>query len=225
MKQPLIYICEDDLALGKSIQSLLVASGYRCLVSIEAEELRDLMGQEIPDLLLLDYQLPGEDGISIAQRYCSSIPRLRAIVMSVKSDKAVMQHGYSAGAMMFLPKPFDPEVLLACLRGVFVPAPVNEVSLFCTANKLVCATADVRLTAPEVKLLSCIATEGGGVVEYFQLMNVLGLPVDEQGKVRLEVVVSRLRKKLKVLNEHCEFGIKNKQKVGYYLQGQLNIHA
>ncbi len=74
---------------------------------------------QVPDLLLLDIQLPGESGYSIAQRYLRAMPSLRVIMMSVLNKQHDVLTGYNSGAMLYLAKPFRPETLVACLKGVF----------------------------------------------------------------------------------------------------------
>lgn len=225
MKQPIIYICEDDLALGESIQELLIAQGYLCELFVEGVELDERMIIQTPDVLLLDVQLPGEDGIAIAKRCCQALPRLRAIIMSVKNDHRIRSQGYSAGAMLYLPKPFEPESLLACLRGVFSAGDVVEpITLWVKSRQLVINEQVLRLTVQEVRLLSCLAFHQSNVVEYFQLMTFLKLPLDDDlSRARLEIVVSRLRKKLKACNADGVLNIRNKQKVGYFLDTRISL--
>ena len=225
MKQPIIYICEDDLALGESIQKLLITEGYLCELFFEGSELDERMIIQTPDALLLDYQLPGEDGITIAQKYCQALPRLRAIIMSVKNDQRIRSQGYSAGAMLYLSKPFEPESLLACLRGVFSAGDVVEpITLWVKSRRLVINEQVLRLTVQEVRLLSGLAFHQSNVVEYFQLMTFLKLPLDDDlSRARLEIVVSRLRKKLKACNADGVLNIRNKQKVGYFLDTRISL--
>lgn len=225
MKQPIIYICEDDLALGESIQKLLIAEGYLCELFFEGSELDERMIIQTPDALLLDYQLPGEDGITIAQKYCQALPRLRAIIMSVKNDQRIRSQGYSAGAMLYLSKPFEPESLLACLRGVFGSGDaVEPITLWVKSRQLVIGEQVLPLTVAEIRVLSCLALHQSNVVEYFQLMTLLNLPLDDDlSRARLEVVVSRLRKKLKACNTDYELNIRNKQKFGYFLDTRISI--
>lgn len=82
----------------------LLREGYRCQLFGEAVDMDEQASKQVPDLLLLDIQLPGESGLSIAQRYQRAVPGLRVIVMSVLNQSADVLKGYDSGAMLYLLK-------------------------------------------------------------------------------------------------------------------------
>ena len=101
MTTPLIYICEDDPDLGKAIMSRLQDEGYRVTWFADPQDMDEQGNSEAPDLLLLDVQLPGETGYSIAKRYLRTLPGLRVIMMSVLSRNEDLMLGYESGAMVY----------------------------------------------------------------------------------------------------------------------------
>jgi len=229
MTRPLVYICEDDPSLGEAVMGRLQQEGYQCCLFGEASEMDEQAKTQAPDLLLLDIQLPGESGYSIAQRYLRVMPGLRVIMMSVLSKQHDVLTGYNSGAMLYLPKPFKPEALIACLKGVFgsladeTHREFNETCLSIESQTLSYPSGFVRLTESEVKVLVFLALRYPGVAEYHELMEHLGLNLDRARKNTLEALISRLRHKLAPI-EREDLSIKNVRNMGYQLSVELIIH-
>jgi DNA-binding response OmpR family regulator len=222
MTVKLIYICEDDPHLGLATQALLKEEGYDCQLFVDSEALDKQCRQRLPDVLLLDNGLPGESGFDIAKRYEIAEPNIRIIMMSVLQKAHHLSQGYSAGAMLYLPKPFDPEALIACLRGLFKDRALQyRLTLKMQSRKLLYPEGVVDLTINETKILYCLSLRYR-VVEYYELMEELGLDLDTNGKSALEMMVSRLRKKLKYV-PHNMLVISNKQNLGYSINNVVNL--
>ena len=228
MTTPLIYICEDDPDLGKAIMSRLQDEGYRVTWFADPQDMDEQGNSEAPDLLLLDVQLPGETGYSIAKRYLRTLPGLRVIMMSVLSRNEDLMLGYESGAMVYLPKPFKPEALLACLSGIFgtneslAPLASAQLSLNMQTHKLAHKDEHVLLTANEARVLSFLALRSPAVAEYYEIMEVMGIDLDHARQNTLEAFMSRLRRKL-VGFDRDELTLKNKRNSGYALMGNLII--
>jgi DNA-binding response OmpR family regulator len=219
----LIYICEDDPHLGLATQALLKEEGFDCQLFVDSEELDEQCNQRLPDVLLLDNELPGESGFDIAKRYDVAAPNIRIIMMSVLQKNHHISQGYRAGAMLYLPKPFDPEALIACLRGLFKGSALQyRLTLKMESQRLLYPEGVVDLTINETKILCCLSLRYPRVVEYFELMETLGLDLDSNRKKSLEVMVSRLRKKLKDVPRDM-LTISNKQSLGYSITEALHV--
>ena len=228
MTTPLIYICEDDPDLGKAIMSRLQDEGYRVTWFADPQDMDEQGNSEAPDLLLLDVQLPGETGYSIAKRYLRTLPGLRVIMMSVLSRNEDLMLGYESGAMVYLPKPFKPEALLACLSGIFgtneslAQLASAQLSLNMQTHKLAYKDEHVLLTANEARVLSFLALRSPAVAEYYEIMEVMGIDLDHARQNTLEAFMSRLRRKL-VGFDRDELTLQNKRNSGYALKGNLII--
>jgi DNA-binding response OmpR family regulator len=223
MSIALIYICEDDMHLGPATQQLILEHGFDCLLFMDAESLDAQCDQQLPDVLLLDNELPGENGFSIAARYRQAVPNMRIIMMSVLSQKHHLKKGYEVGAMLYLPKPFEPEALIACLRGLFHDLPTQtRLTLNIASHQLHHSTGFIELTETEAKLLCCLSIRSPQVVEYFEIMEAVGLNLEQSRKTSLEVIVSRLRRKLKPVDK-AWLTINNKQSVGYSIAEPLHV--
>ena len=228
MTRPLVYICEDDPSLGEVILHRLQQEGYQCHLFCEAFEMDECSHSPVPDLLLLDIQLPGESGYSIAQRYLRVMPNLRVIMMSVLSKQNDILAGYNAGAMLYLAKPFKPEALIACLRGVFgdifdeAHNEPKDPCLTVVSQTLSHEDVSVKLVESEVKMLMFLALRYPDAAEYYELMEHIGLDLESSRKNTLETFVSRLRQKLAPI-EHEYLTIKNVRNTGYQLSSAIII--
>jgi DNA-binding response OmpR family regulator len=89
------------------------------------------------------------------------------------------------------------------------------------SRKLLYPEGVVDLTINETKILYCLSVRYR-VVEYYELMEVLGIDLDSNGKSALEIMVSRLRRKLKYL-PHNMLVISNKQSLGYSITDVITV--
>jgi DNA-binding response OmpR family regulator len=149
-------------------------------------------------------------------------------MMSVLSRNEDLMLGYESGAMVYLPKPFKPEALLACLSGIFganeslAQLASGQLSLNMQTHKLAHKDEYVLLTANEARVLSFLALRSPTVAEYYEIMEVMSIDLDHARQNTLEAFMSRLRRKL-VGFDCTELTLKNKRNSGYALMGNLII--
>jgi len=224
MNVHLIEICEDDVDLSASICELITSEGYSARCSSCAEDLDMNFSHRPPDALLLDLRLPGENGRSIATRYRKLYPSLPIIMMSVEGATEDRIAGYESGAMLYLPKPFEPEALLACLKGLFASKTSAEGLRLKLSTRELISQNTITISEAECKLIRLLAVRSPEVIEYWELMECLGYNLEDDKKSNLEVVISRLRKKLRGSSiEREQLQIVAKHQVGYALIGNLEI--
>lgn len=108
-----IVLVEDHDLLRTVTESVLTGAGHKVLALGCAEEVDEALSGMNPDLYILDLNLPGEDGISLARRIRRSHPRVGIIMTTVRSEVTDRLDGYESGADIYLPKPTDPTELLA----------------------------------------------------------------------------------------------------------------
>ena len=222
---PLIYICEDDSGFGGAILLRLQQEGYECRLFGDGAEMDQSSCYLMPDLLLLDVELPGESGHSVAKRYLRAMPSMRVIMMSELNQPQDMLTGYHSGAMLYLLKPFKIEAIIACLKGIFGTLSAAQtydsvITLDMESHKLKHAGGALVLTQNEVKALASMALRSPETIEYHELMEAMGFNLDSARKNTLETLISRLRRKLAVINRP-ELIIQNKRNVGYHLAANL----
>ncbi len=92
------------------------------------EEAIEMAKQHQPDIILMDINMPGIDGISASQRITELVPRAQIIIMSVQSDSDYLRRAMLAGARDFLTKPFGGDELIQAVRRVYSKRPVIPVA-------------------------------------------------------------------------------------------------
>ena len=121
--QPRVLVVDDDPALRQLLQDYLGLSGFQVDVAEGGEQMRQQMAQAMPDLVVLDIMLPGEDGLSLtrALRQSGTVPILMLSARGEEIDRVV---GLELGADDYLAKPFSPRELLARVRALLRRAAV-----------------------------------------------------------------------------------------------------
>jgi DNA-binding response OmpR family regulator len=109
-----VLIFEDDDSLRSLIRETLAIDGYRVLEAETAAIGLHLFSKEKPDLVILDINLPGEDGISICRkiRAHSTQKATPVIMLTARTEFDSKKQGFDAGADHYLTKPFPPQELL-----------------------------------------------------------------------------------------------------------------
>lgn len=112
-----ILIVEDDAEIRTLLAELLVAEGFFVVQSSNGREMDDALNTAVPDLVILDLMLPGEDGLSICRRLRtnSTVPIL---MLTAKGDEIDRVVGLEVGADDYLVKPFSPRKLTARIRAL-----------------------------------------------------------------------------------------------------------
>ncbi len=115
-----VLIVEDEPAIQELIAVNLEAAGHHTLRATDAEQALTILRETLPDLVLLDWMLPGQSGLAIA-RHLRSAERTRAIPIIMLTAKSAEQDkvaGLEAGADDYVTKPFSPRELLARIKAV-----------------------------------------------------------------------------------------------------------
>ena len=224
-----IAIVEDHADLRELFIDYLRAqsrdvAGFCC-----ADDLDDhLAGQDV-DLLILDLNLPGEDGFSIARRLRSAHPGLHIIMVTARTAVEERIKGYASGADLYLSKPVTPAELSAAVGSV--ARRVHEANnrhskLLLDTVRLVLHSgqAEVALGKADVVLIKSLAEAPGRKLEYWRLMELLDLEPDNKGKSALEVRISRLKTKMAEVGAP-DPAIKSLWKEGYQLCVAVQINA
>lgn len=221
-----IAILEDHLALREIFSQHLTAAGYRVFAGSCAEDLDDYANEQKIDLLILDLNLPGENGLSIAKRYHNAYKDLQIIMLTVRAEIQDKIIGYESGADLYLPKPVSAEELNAAVKSVFRRTEGRGASGHPKLNPLKMQLSheqsSVSLGPTECKILMALVRASDGLLEYWQLMDLLGVEATDKGRTNLGVYVHRLNKKLPQIGLP-ETSIQSIWKVGYQLTEQIEI--
>jgi two-component system phosphate regulon response regulator PhoB len=117
---PRILIVEDESPIAELISVNLRHNGFQPVWAMDSESAQRELDEILPDVILLDWMLPGESGLTLARRWRSS-SRTKAVpilMLTARGDEADRVAGLDAGADDYIVKPFSPRELLARIRAV-----------------------------------------------------------------------------------------------------------
>lgn len=114
-RQKTILVVDDDEALAEAVKMILEDEGYEVLTAFGSKHADQLIQEQCPDLIVLDYRLPGENGLSIAQRLKQSASTQRVPIVMISASYSIQKPAMEAGADVFLPKPFSFNTLLSTI--------------------------------------------------------------------------------------------------------------
>ena len=112
-----VLIVEDDRDIREMVAEYLGGHGYQVHQAESGSDMREAIERTLPDVVLLDVRLPGEDGLTLA-RYLRERYDLGIIMVTAASDVVDRVVGLEIGADDYVTKPFDPRELLARVKSV-----------------------------------------------------------------------------------------------------------
>jgi len=121
-----IVIVDDDARIRDLLRRFLSQEGFDVLLAEESRALARIMQRESVDLLVLDWMLPGEDGLAICRRLRAEGQKVPIIMLTAKGEDVDRITGLELGADDYLAKPFNPRELLARIHAVLRRRPVQE---------------------------------------------------------------------------------------------------
>ena len=113
-----VLLLDDDLRLRDLLERYLAEQGMTVRAVADGRVLDSALERDRFDVLVLDWMLPGEDGLSICRRLQSSHPELPIVMLTAKADEIDRIVGLEMGADDYLPKPFNPRELVARIKAV-----------------------------------------------------------------------------------------------------------
>lgn len=123
---PTILVADDDVSIGTVLGQALKRAGYVVRVTARATELREWVEQGLGDLIVIDVIMPDGNGLDLLAVLRVKRPDLRAIVISAESTFVTAIKAAQAGAIEYLPKPFDLQHFLHVVEQILKPENVIE---------------------------------------------------------------------------------------------------
>ncbi len=211
-EQSLICICDDEEPLRAMLAEYLEKNGFRTIQAQDAGSLREALESENPDVLLLDINMPGEDGLSILRSLQGDEHAPRVIMLTAAGETVDRIVGLEMGADDYLAKPVDLRELVARVRAVLRRATRKEVEdpqaaqgrlpfgkawLDLEAAKLFDEDGKpVPLTAMEFNLLKLFAKNRGRVLNRDQILEGAHDREWDPFDRSIDIRISRIRKKI-----------------------------
>ena len=113
---PIVFVVDDDVSVRESLELLIRHAGWRPELFASAQEFLVQPRVPVPSCLVLDVSLPGLDGLDLQQRVAAERTDMPIIFITGHGDVPMTVQAMKAGAVEFLTKPFDDEVLLTAIR-------------------------------------------------------------------------------------------------------------
>ena len=115
-----VLVVEDETAIAELIAINLRHAGFTVVMAPDAESAQAAVDRVLPDLVVLDWMLPGQPGVQLAKRWRSEARTrdLPIIMLTARADENDKIAGLDSGADDYLTKPFSPKELLARIRAV-----------------------------------------------------------------------------------------------------------
>ena len=217
-----ILIVEDDKFLCEELSVLLEKQGYK-VYSVEdfTDVYREMMGAEA-DLILLDINLPGENGESLLQRF-RKLRDTPVIMLTSRTGDMDEVVSMSYGADDYITKPYNPTILLlriaALLKRSLKTGQVQTykgITVSAVKGTLVKDGKELILTKNEMLIFQMLVGRRGEIVSRDELMTALWDNEEYINDNALSVNISRLRAKLSELG--LEDAIETRKKQGYLLK-------
>ena len=204
---PRILIVEDEDSLGLLLRYNLEAEGFAVEVIPRGDDADIALREALPDLLLLDWMLPGISGIELCRRLRArpEAEALPIIMLTARGEEAERIRGLKTGADDYLVKPFSIPELIARIRALLrraAPASlasllvIGDIEIDRTARRARREGVDIHLGPTEFRLLEFLMSHPGRVYSREVLLNnVWGADVFIDDRT-VDVHVGRLRRVL-----------------------------
>lgn len=221
-----LLVVEDEAALCSSIAEGLRLDGYEVDTCLDGSEALELCSVENYDLILLDLNLPGLDGMEILHRLRAEDAETAVLILSARGQIQDKVAGLDAGANDYLTKPFHFEELEARVRSLtrrrFIQEDVRlrcgEISFDTKSRTAYAREQPLSLTRKEAGLLEYLLLHQGRVISQEEMLEHLWDHSVNSFSNSIRVHVSSLRKKLRVALGYDP--IQNKVGQGYMMGGQ-----
>lgn len=236
---PCILVVDDDHDIRNLLAEYLDRNGYRTLTAGDGGAMDRVLETTKPDLLVLDLNLPGEDGLMLCRRLRAT-SRLPIIMLTARGDPVDRILGLEMGADDYLAKPFEPRELLARIRSVLRRSQSLPPSLAMEPTRRILFagwTLDIQarhlldprgvtvsLSGAEFRLLRIFLDHPNRVLNRDQLLNLAkGRDADPFDR-SIDLQVSRLRQKLGDDAKSPQL-IKTVRSEGYVLAAEVSLES
>src|SRR5690554_2069036 len=204
MNNRTILIVDDESAIRDMLRVALEMAEYKCLEASNATDAHSLIIDEKPDLILLDWMMPGTSGIELARRLKRDelTAQIPIIMLTAKGEEDNKIQGLEVGADDYITKPFSPRELVARLKAVLrradphssgEPICVQGLCLDPASHRVTINDIDVELGPTEFRLLQFFLTHQQRAYTRSQLLDYVwggNVSVEER---TVDVHIRRLR--------------------------------
>ncbi len=224
-----VLIVDDEAPIREMIAVALEMAGYDCLEAENAQQAHALIVDRKPDMVLLDWMMPGVSGIEFARRLrkdevTADVP---IIMLTAKTEEDNKVKGLETGIDDYITKPFSPRELVARLKavlrratpkGVEEPVSVDGLTLDPVSHRVTADGKPIELGPTEFRLLQFFMTHQDRAYSRSQLLDMVwggNVYVEER---TVDVHIRRLRK---ALGERHDYLVQTVRGTGYRFSAQV----
>ncbi len=231
-----ILVVDDESELCSLVRRCLEPGGFSVTTALTGKEMLSALGQDTFDLVILDLNLQGEDGLTYLKEMRQDQQQVPVIILTARGEPIERVVGLELGADDYVSKPFEPRELLARVRTVLRRSKptdqpqelgkqkklaFDDWSLDMNARELTAPSGEVvRLTTAQFDILAVLVTHPNESLNRDQILdlarNRMGTPFDRS----IDVHVGHLRKKFQIDPKNPEF-IKTVHGIGYLFSADV----
>ena len=227
---PTILVVEDEAAIREMLNFSLGRAGFAVHEAADARQAQDMINQQVPDLILLDWMLPGTSGVDLAHklRHNTRTRELPIILLTARGEEENKIKGLEAGADDYVTKPFSTQELIARIRAVLRRTEAQgsediikkgDLSLDTVSHRVMVQETPVELGPTEFRLLHFFMSHAERVFSRSQLLDqVWGNNVYIEERT-VDVHIRRLRRALEAYA--CDKYIQTVRGAGYRFSEQV----
>ena len=205
--KPHVLIVEDDPPITELLRYNLESAGFRASVAADGAQGLRLMGDDKPDLVVLDWMLPKLSGLEVCRtmRRTAGLTGLPVIMLTAKGEEDDRVRGLNAGADDYVVKPFSPNELIARIHAVLrraggvaggAPLKSGDLTMDLQTHTVTRGGRDIALGPTEFRLLHTLMAHPGTVFSRDELLErVWGRDIHVETRT-VDVHIRRLRKTL-----------------------------
>jgi len=203
-----ILVVEDEAPVRELLASTLMVEGFAVDEAADAETAERLLDSRLPSLILLDWMLPGMNGLEFTRwmKRDETLKQIPIIMLTARGDVVDRVSGLEIGADNYIGKPFEPRELVARIQSILRRVTAAEsaspvlrfdgIEIDSSTNEARVDGQRVELTSMEFRLLEILAKRAGRKVSRDDVLNELR-GIDAAIMTRsVDIMISRLRQKL-----------------------------
>lgn len=223
-----VLLVEDDLMLAAALQEELAGGPYQVETTSSGEDALQLLDHFQFDIILLDWNLPGINGLEVCKRFRQAGGLSFVIFLTSEGDISFKEQALDAGGDDYLVKPFDVRELVARMRSVSRRSlervediiSIGPVSLNPASRIIAAGGRQLQLTPKENAILEYLMRHKNRPFSALRLLNSVWPSDSEVSVDNVRVLVANLRQKLAAAG--CADFVKTIHNAGYVVEDQSN---
>ena len=204
-----VVVVEDDTKIAQLLVDYLVLENYQAIVFHNGQQAFEYLQNNTVQMLILDWMLPGMDGLSLCQaiRSKSDIP---IMMLTAKIEEIDRLAGLDSGADDYVCKPFSPKEVMARIRAM-LRRYMSQHQEKTEAWKIISDSKEIYwgqhllpLTRHEFEMLSLLLNRPGRVFSRAQLLDKINIESKEVSDRAIDSHIKNIRKKIQAIGPQCD---------------------